>query len=409
MKGIRSHWLAPGWNLLPAVTAIAGASAVHLLGGSGRLMGLIAFAAFAFLMGLADVARERIGAGSRHSREEDRAGLASWLGFMALTAVGSLYVLGTIIAAARGLPPRITDTVAFASVAAVGLAIGSRRRILWTALGIGAVLGIALFPALPRNPDLAGVEPPLEGAGVQVTWFIDGAHVWIDNPMDPQVEHNNDRTLVWTVERKWRALNEARIGAVGSARAEGLSCLDLERRMGSDGLVETLSWMDGVSAEALGEVFECPAARLDEIERSLSARLGARGEEAAAREALETGSRDKAISRAKLAIQICGRAGYARAVAGGGLLRRGIARLRRGDREGAIGDLEEAIGLIPEDGDRARALVALGRALDSRGNRSAAKRAYERAIVIAPGTAAAREAERATRRRADRNPAGRIR
>ena len=292
---------------------------------------------------------------------------------------------------------RIADTACFVIVVAAGLAMGPRRRLWWTGVAVGSALGLVVFPALPRDTALAGVDSPLEGSVAEVTWFVDGAHVWVDNPADPQLEYNNGDLVEWTVERKWTKLNDARMKTVASARGDGASCLDLARMMGEDGLIEAVSWMDGITPSSMGRLFECPAARLSKLRDSLNARLSSRGEEMAAKESLEAGALDKAIARSRLAVQIYQRSGYARAVAGGNLLRRGIQRIRAGDARGAREDLEEAILLIDDDGDRGRAHVALGRAFESLGDRRAAKNSYSRAITAAPGTAAARAAETAIR------------
>ena len=101
-----------------------------------------------------------------------------------------------------------------------------------------------------------------------------------------------------------------------------------------------------------------------------------------------------AIGGASVRLQVSEHAGWAQAVLGGHLLRRGIARMRTGDNEGAASDLVEAISILIPWEDRARAHLAFGLTLRSMGRHDEARAAFDGAAELAPNHPAGKMAER---------------
>jgi len=393
--------LANVWKALPFGVGAAGTAAVALLGRTDRLHALVATVLTLLAMAFVDALRGR----SRREAAGGPApvsGLSVWLSFLLAAMVGAAYVLGSIVLAPRGVALVVVDPLAVAVATAAGaLARGDRARLWWTGIGVGVAAGVVSFPLLPRTPALAGIDEPERGAAAEITWHIDGVHVLVDRPLDPVLERVNDDLVEWTPLFKWRQLDGSRRARIAQARRSGESCLDLARDMGEEGLVETLSWMDRRGGDP-GALFECPAARLAAIAQLVVRRLEARDEESAAEELLASGDRDRAISRARLAVQIHPRSGFARTLMAQGLLQRGVEAMRTGRNDTAIRDLEEAFALLDDDRDRARARLALGKALAAAGRRREARNAFHGALAMAPGTATARAAEALLRGREGR-------
>jgi len=259
----------------------------------------------------------------------------------------ALTVLGLACGAAASLVPALLAPQGFTpgafgpwfvvALVAIGLAFGPQNRMLWwvpcgIGMGFAAWLG---FAALPCSPDMAGYEPPPEGSDVTVDWSADGAAVSIVYPLDEPVVVTNG-----TISRE----------DAGEARSR------LERGSAS-----------------------CPDAD---------------GEERAAAEAVISGDRGQAIARSRLALQICEDPSYGRDVLGTSLLARGVTRMRSGSSREAIADLEEALGVLREGRDRARAHLALGRALESLDRVDEARPHFESAAELAPTHPAGRAASK---------------
>ena len=69
---------------------------------------------------------------------------------------------------------------------------------------------------------------------------------------------------------------------------------------------------------------------------------------------------------------------------GSSLLARGVTGMRSGKAGEAVADLEEALGLLRDDASRARAHLALGRALEALGRSDDARASFEAAVEIDP-------------------------
>lgn len=257
-----------------------------------------------------------------------------------LRAVGGLLcgaaaALVPAVLAASGRDPHLGDPlVAFALFAVGVFGLPRGRMVWWAACGAGIGLAVLLgFRALPDWPGLAGFDRPPAGSDVTVAWSANGAVVSIVNPLDDPVTVRNGK------------LHRADVEAAEDRR--------------------------GVRSPV------CPDAD---------------GEEHAAAEAVISGDRSQAIARARLALQICPEAQYARGVLGSSLFARGVVHLRTGRAPAAIADLREALGLLGTDDDLARAHLALGRALESLGRRDEARAHLERAAALAPHHPAGRAA-----------------
>lgn len=249
---------------------------------------------------------------------------------------GAAATLVPAVLAAQGHDPQISDPLIAFSLFTLGVFGSPRGRMVWW-VACGAGIGLASlvgFGALPDMPDLAGYERPPAGSDVEVEWSANGALVSIVYSLDEPVTVFN---------------GEVRRADVQAAE---------ERR--------------GVRSAT------CPDAD---------------GEEQAAAEAVISGDRSQAIARARLALQICPEAEYARDVLGSSLLARGVVRLRTGKALAATADLREAIGLLRAEEDQARAHLALGRALASIGRGDEARAHFERAADLAPEHPAGRAAE----------------
>lgn len=263
------------------------------------------------------------------------------LGFLLVALPGILYFPATTILMARGRSTHLVDVVVLCVIVLAGLGLRPNMRFLaWMTLCVALFVSPALIRFFPQSPTLAGIEEPGVGADLEIAWNIDGMTAELVPPLDPPMAYINDVAIRRTVERRWERANSRRIEVISAAR----------------------------------------------------------GEEKAAKEALESGDRNRALARARLALQIDPDSGFARAVAAGTLLRRGILRMRTGAHEEAEQDLVEALGFLDERGDRARAFLALGKTLLSMGKKKDAFEAFRSVIKEAPkhsaGKIAAMELER---------------
>jgi len=256
------------------------------------------------------------------------------LGLLGLVC-GSAAALVPAMLAPRGLDPAAVALLLVGAISAAGLVATPRGRMLWWApcgIGLGFAAWIG-FCALPAWPSLAGFERPPEGSDVEVAWSASGAWVSIVYPLDEPVAVRNGVVVRPGLER-----------ATARLAASGASCADAD------------------------------------------------GEERAAAEAVVAGDQGQAIARARLALQICAGATYAREALGSSLLARGVTRMRSGATDDALADLEEALGLLGRDEDLARAHLALGRTLESAARADEARAHFERAAELAPSHPAGRAA-----------------
>jgi hypothetical protein len=250
---------------------------------------------------------------------------------------GAAAALVPAVLAPQGRDPLVGDPLIALVLFAIGVFGSPRARMVWwVACGAGIGLAVLLgFRALPDWSGLAGYDRPPAGSDVSVEWSANGALVSIVYPLDEPVTVQN-----------------------GKVRRADVAAAEERRRIKSS---------------------TCPDAD---------------GEEQAAAEAVISGDRSQAIARARLALQICPVAQYARDVLGSSLLARGVVRLRTGKTLAATADLREAIGLLREEDDLARAHLALGRALESAAREDEARVHFERAAGLAPAHPAGRAAQR---------------
>jgi hypothetical protein len=314
-----------------AISAVVGAAVVAVAGGALGVDRTAALGAAGAILTLGGVA---VGIACRRS-----------LGKPAVAGTAALTALGLVCGTAAALVPAVLaaqgfdiDFIApwlFAAIAVMGLAGEPRSRMLWwvpCGLGVGFVAWVG-FGILPADPGLAGYEPPPDGSDATVSWSADGAAVEIVYPLDGPVVIVNGEVRRADAEAAERRLQQT-----------GAACSDAD------------------------------------------------GEERAAAEAVISGDRDQAIARARLALQICEDATYAREVLGASLLARGITRMRSGKAGEAVADLEEAIGLLRDEDDLARAHLALGRAMEALSRVDEARGHFETAAELAPSHPAGRAA-----------------
>jgi hypothetical protein len=250
---------------------------------------------------------------------------------------GALAAVLAAVLAPQGLDPLTIDLVVALILLALG-AIGAplSRMIWWASCGIGlGLFALFGFPLLPTGPGLAGYEEPTAGSDVSVSWSADGAQVSVVYPLDEPVEVINGQVHQPSV----------------------VAALDRLGRPNRD----------------------CPDAD---------------GEERATAEALVSGNRDRAIARARLALQICPQASYASLALRTALLARGVTHQRAGRSDEAVADLERALDLLSDKVERARAHLALGRALEALDRKPDADLHFRRAAALAADHPAGRAAKR---------------
>ncbi len=249
------------------------------------------------------------------------------LGFLLVALPGILYFPATTILMARGRSTHLMDVAVLCVIVLAGLGLRPNMRFLvWMTLCVSLFISPGIIRFLPQSPTLAGIEEPKVGADLEIAWNIDGMTAALVPPLDPPVAYINDVVIRQTVEQRWERANSERIEASSAAS----------------------------------------------------------GEEKAAKEALESGDRNGALARARLALRIDPEAGFARAVVAGTLLRRGIYRMRTGAHDEARQDLVEALEFLDERGDRARAFLALGKTLLSMGKEKESFETFRSVIREAP-------------------------
>jgi hypothetical protein len=261
------------------------------------------------------------------------------------------------------------------------------RTVALLALGAaGIVLGaLALFPEIaPRYPALLGVDPPRSGAALEVSLSLDGVTAVVIDPLDPPARIENGVSAPRIAGARWRRGVQTAVEIVADAESHGASCLAAEDLLGQSSLAEALvAGPDPRSMKLLSPRL-CPAARRSAILARVAERSASRGEEQAAAEAYASEDVDRAIARARLALQICPWSGEAAAIAGSALLERGVRRYRTGDGNGAAADLDEALVRLTDLDERARALLARGLVAKRRGETDLAGRFFTAAAVAAP-------------------------
>lgn len=239
--------------------------------------------------------------------------------------------------APHGVPPAPFDPLLAAALAALGLAWSAHARPGWSALAASGLIGaILLLPAAaPPTCAWAGAPAPSRDGSAEVSWTADGAAVLIVEPLDRPRRFVNGHELTTDVD---------------AARQR------LATRPG-----------------------RCPDAD---------------GEERAAAEAVLSGNRDQAIARARLAVQICAAAPYARPLLGALLLDRGVEALRTGRLADADRDLTAALELLDRPAELARANLAHGLVLLDLKRPQLARERLARVVEIAPAHPAAAVAAR---------------
>ena len=331
MDRLRQFLFKPGWSAIFVMPGVIGVMITAALDPMFRLHRWISMVATIGLVALAQLllsAREKKSA-PKEERPANTPKPGAWMrsGFLLVALPGILYFPVTTILMAQGRNTCLMDVVVLCVIVLAGLGLKPNMRFLvWMTLCVSLFVSPALIRLLPKSPALAGIEEPSVGADLEIAWNIDGMTAELDPALDPPVLYVNDVAIRRTVEQRWERANSGRIEVISVARDE----------------------------------------------------------EKAAKEALESGDPDRALARARLALQIDPNSGFARAVAAGTLLRRGIYRMRTGAHDKAEQDLVEALGFLVERGDRARALLALGKTLLSMGKEKEAFEAFLSAIKEAP-------------------------
>ena len=327
MNRLRQFLFKPGWNVIFVVLGVLGVSITAALDPMFRLHRCISMVGTIGLVTLAQLLL--LTKKKKSAPKEEKQESTPWLrtGFWLVALPGIAYFPVTTILIANGRNTQLMDVVVLCVIILAGLRLRPNVRFLvWTALCVSLVVSPVLIRFLPKSPALAGIEEPSQGADLEIAWHIDGMTAALAPPLDPPLLYINDRVIRRTVEQRWEEANPVRIEA---------SC-------------------------------------------------AACGEEKAAKEALESGDQDRALARARLALQIDPQAGFARAVAAGTLLRRGIYRMRTGEHGEAEQDLVEALGFLVQPDDRARAYLALGKTLLSMKRKDEAFEAFRSATKEAP-------------------------
>jgi hypothetical protein len=265
-------------------------------------------------------------------------------------------------------------------------------------IAIGAALlaaaASALIPRLaPEHPELLlGIDRPRAGASLEVAWHLGGVTAVVIDPLDPLVRYDDGVPGPRKGGARWSRGVETAVEIVSAEESRGASCAAVEDLLGSDVLAEALAFGPTAGARELLAPPRCPAATRAEILAHAAGRAASRGEEQAAAEAYASGDLDRALSRARLALEICPWSGTASAIAGSALLERGVKRYRTGDRNGAAADLDRALERLTDPDERARALLARGLVAKARGEGDFARRCFVAVAVTAPFHPAAAQA-----------------
>ena len=273
-----------------------------------------------------------------------------------------------------------------------------RRRavaLIAIAAALIALIAIALFPRLSsEHPALLGIDPPRAGASLEVAWRLGGATAVVVDPLDPVVRYHDGVPGPRQGGARWSRGVETAVEIAAAEESRGASCTDVEELLGPDVLAELLAFGPEPENRKLLSPSRCAPAKRIEILSHTAERAASRGEEQAAAEAYASGALDRAIARARLALEICPWSGTAAAIAGSALLERGVKRYRTGDQNGAAADLDEALSRLTDPDERARALLARGLVAKERGETDFARRCFTAAAVTAPFHPAAAQARK---------------
>jgi hypothetical protein len=255
-------------------------------------------------------------------------------------------------------------------------------------LALGAAIcvgGFVLLTALaPRNPAILGIDAPRAGASLEVVWRLGGVTAVVVDPLDPPARFDNGVPAPRIAGARWRRGVVTAVEIVAAEESRGASCFAIEDLLGRDALAEALAFGEDPGRRAMLAAPRCPAVKRADILARTAERSESRGEEEAAAEAYASFDIDRAIARARLALEICPWSGYARAIAGSALLERGVRRYRTGDQNGAAADLDEALERLTDPDERARALLARGLVAKQRKEADLARRFFAAAAITAP-------------------------
>jgi len=257
-----------------------------------------------------------------------------------------------------------------------------------------ALAAIALVPALAsEHPELLlGIDRPRAGASLEVAWRLGGATAVVVDPLDPPVRYDDGVPGPREGGARWSRGVKTAVEIVAAEESRGASCAAVEELLGRDVLAEALAFGPAPGARKLLAPPRCATAKRAGILAHTAGRAASRGEEQAAAEAYASGALDRAISRARLALEICPWSGTASAIAGSALLERGVKHYRTGDQSGAAADLDAALERLTDLDERARALLARGLVAKARGETDFAKQCFTAAAVTAPFHPAAAQA-----------------
>ncbi|MCK9461320.1 MAG: hypothetical protein M0R80_16955 [Proteobacteria bacterium] len=260
------------------------------------------------------------------------------------------------------------------------------------ALAVGASVLVPLLA--PRFPTLLGIDPPRDGATLEIVWRLGGVTAVVLDPLDPPARFDDGVAAPRIAGARWARGIETVARIVADEEVRGASCAAAEDLLGARVLAEALASAGDPDRRGLLSARRCPAVARSAILARVAERLASSGEEAAAAEAYASSELDRAIARARLALVICPWSGTAAAIAGSALLERGVRRYRTGDRAGAAADLDEALGRLTDPDERARALLARGLLAKEAGELGLAKSCFVGAALAAPFHPAAAMARR---------------
>ena len=254
------------------------------------------------------------------------------------------------------------------------------------ALGVALAAGaVVLVPEIVlRKPTLLGIAEPRAGATLEIEWRLGGVAAVVVDPLDPPARFDGGVPAARIAGARWRRGVETAVGIIAAEEARGASCTAVEDLLGPDVLAEALASAGNPGLEAMLAARRCPAAKRADILERAAERAASLGEEDAAAEAYASFDLDRAIGRARLALEICPWSGTASAIMGSALLERGVRRYRTGDPNGAAADLSEALGRLTDLDERARALLARGLVAKRRGEIDFARQCFAAAALAAP-------------------------
>ena len=260
------------------------------------------------------------------------------------------------------------------------------RALALLALGAAlAAVALALVPEIgSRKPALLGIAAPRAGAVLEVQWHLGGVTAVVVDPLDPPARFDGGVPAPRIAGARWRRGVETAAEIAAAEEARGASCLAVEDLLGPDVLAEALAFGGKPDRRAMLAARRCPTAKRADILKRAAERAASLGEEDAAAEAYASFDLDRAIGRARLALDICPWSGTASAIMGSALLERGVKRTRTGDQNGAAADLSEALERLTDLDERARALLARGLVAKRRGEDAFARTCFAAAALTAP-------------------------